>query len=226
MQATPDFATVFGPIAQLFALGGPVTILLVGLSVFALALILIKTGQFLAFSVGHPAQAEKAVALWQQGDKDNARAVAERSRALSAKTVARAMALKIEIASDRAAVEDELVRIATAGLHRLQSGLRTLDLIAQIAPLLGLFGTVLGMIEAFHQLQAAGTSVDPATLAGGIWVALLTTAVGLAVAMPVSVVLSALEARLESERVAIETLTSAILSPLATTGSAERSHAA
>ena len=71
---------------------------------------------------------------------------------------------------------------------------------AQIAPLLGLFGTVLGMIDAFRALQSAGTAVDPTVLAGGIWVALLTTAAGLAVAMPTSLLLTWLESRTARER--------------------------
>ena len=75
-----------------------------------------------------------------------------------------------------------------------------LDIIAQIAPLLGLFGTVLGMIAAFQALQDAGTQVDPSLLAGGIWVALTTTAAGLAVAMPTSLIHSWLEGRMDAER--------------------------
>ena len=58
-------------------------------------------------------------------------------------------------------------------------------MIASLSPLLGLLGTVLGMIEAFQQMEAAGSQVDPSILSGGIWQALLTTAVGLAVAIPV-----------------------------------------
>lgn len=50
---------------------------------------------------------------------------------------------------------------------RLESGFRLLDSVAQLAPLLGLFGTVLGMISAFQALQAAGAQVDPSVLAGG-----------------------------------------------------------
>ena len=92
------------------------------------------------------------------------------------------------------------------------AGFRALDAIAQVAPLLGLFGTVLGMIEAFQKLQEAGNSVDPSLLAGGIWVALLTTACGLAVAMPVSLLLTWFETRIENERVAIETMTATVLS--------------
>jgi biopolymer transport protein ExbB len=56
--------------------------------------------------------------------------------------------------------------------------------IAAIAPLFGLFGTVLGMIEVFQRLAALGGRADVALLSGGIWVALLTTAFGLFVALP------------------------------------------
>src|SRR5690606_10358075 len=107
----------------------------------------------------------------------------------------RAIAMRVHRASRRD-IEEEVQRIATERLHALQKGFRALDAVAQVAPLLGLFGTVLGMIEAFRQLQGAGSAVDPSLLAGGIWVALLTTAVGLAVAMPVSLVLTWFETRL------------------------------
>ncbi|MDR2510724.1 MAG: MotA/TolQ/ExbB proton channel family protein [Spirochaetaceae bacterium] len=56
--------------------------------------------------------------------------------------------------------------------------------IASIAPLLGLFGTVLGMIEVFQKLAALGGRADVALLSSGIWVALITTAFGLFVAIP------------------------------------------
>ena len=96
---------------------------------------------------------------------------------------------------------------------RLEGGFRLLDTVAQLAPLLGLFGTVLGMIEAFQSLQEAGSQVDPSLLAGGIWVALLTTAVGLAVAMPTAMVLSWFESRMDSERVTAERAIATILHP-------------
>ena len=94
------------------------------------------------------------------------------------------------------------------------AGLRILDIVAQTAPLLGLFGTVLGMIEAFQALQGAGSQVDPSVLAGGIWVALLTTAAGLAVAMPVSIGLAWLESQLDRDRAMAERILSAIATPL------------
>ena len=76
-------------------------------------------------------------------------------------------------------------------------------MIASLAPLLGLLGTVLGMIEAFQAMEAAGTRVNPAVLSGGIWQALLTTAVGLSIAIPVSMTNSWLERKVEVEAAAM-----------------------
>ncbi len=99
-------------------------------------------------------------------------------------------------------------------MGRHEVGFRLLDAVVQVAPLLGLFGTVLGMIEAFQALQDAGSQVDPSILAGGIWVALLTTAVGLVVAMPTSAVLNWFEGRLDAERVLAERAIHTVLAPL------------
>ena len=94
-------------------------------------------------------------------------------------------------------MREEVYRYAAGALEALRGWLRPLEVIAALAPLLGLFGTVLGMIAAFRQLEAAGNQVNPAVLSGGIWEALLTTAVGLAVAMPVVALLNWLERRVE-----------------------------
>ena len=65
-----------------------------------------------------------------------------------------------------------------------QRFLPTLEIIAQVSPLIGLLGTVIGMINSFNELELGGSLVDPSILAGGIWTALLTTAMGLIVAIP------------------------------------------
>ena len=69
-------------------------------------------------------------------------------------------------------------------LNQYRSGFRILEVIASTAPLLGLLGTVLGMIEAFQELAIAGNEINASTLSAGIWKALLTTAAGLIVAVP------------------------------------------
>jgi biopolymer transport protein ExbB len=96
-----------------------------------------------------------------------------------------------------ARVREEVIRYGGEVLEALRGWLRPLEVIASLAPLLGLFGTVLGMIEAFRQLEAAGNQVNPAVLSGGIWEALLTTAVGLAVAIPAVALLNWLERRVD-----------------------------
>ena len=108
---------------------------------------------------------------------------------------------------------ERLLAEAETRFAKLERGLRFLDNVAQLAPLLGLFGTVLGMIEAFQSLQDAGAQVDPSILAGGIWVALLTTAVGLVVAMPAALILAWFEGRMHNERVTADRLLLTVLHP-------------
>jgi len=80
--------------------------------------------------------------------------------------------------------EEEAARAAVAELAPLEYGLGALAFIAQVAPLFGLLGTVLGMVDLFSGMEAAGDAVDTGTLSSGIWKALLTTAAGLMIAIP------------------------------------------
>ena len=80
--------------------------------------------------------------------------------------------------------ERMLVRYGSRELRRLEKNLGALGIIGHIAPLLGLLGTVTGMIRAFITIQELGGKVDASALAGGIWEALITTAAGLSVAVP------------------------------------------
>jgi biopolymer transport protein ExbB len=82
--------------------------------------------------------------------------------------------------------QQELSVLGTKQVRGIEKGMSWLGLIATIAPLLGLTGTVTGMINAFMVI-ANSTSVTPAMLAGGIWEALITTAAGLFVAIPVHI---------------------------------------
>jgi biopolymer transport protein ExbB len=81
-------------------------------------------------------------------------------------------------------MEEAMSLEANHGLDAMENHLPILTAIAQSAPLLGLLGTVTGMIEAFRQIESRHGAVEAALLAGGIWEALLTTAFGLIVAIP------------------------------------------
>ena len=70
-------------------------------------------------------------------------------------------------------------------IFRLECRLSFLASIAAVAPMLGFLGTVIGLITAFHSIDAHGASAGAGTLAGGVWQALLPTAFGLAVGLPV-----------------------------------------
>lgn len=82
--------------------------------------------------------------------------------------------------------ETELSIIGTRQVKEIEKGLSWLSLIATIAPLLGLTGTVTGMIKAFMVISSSA-SVNPSMLASGIWEALITTAAGLLVAIPIHI---------------------------------------
>lgn len=82
----------------------------------------------------------------------------------------------------RDAMKESIEEAGRGTSHELERFLTTLGTIATLAPLMGLFGTVVGMIEIFGAQNAAGT--NPAQLAHGISVALYNTGFGLAIAMP------------------------------------------
>lgn len=191
---------------QVADLGGPVVLLLIAVSVITLTVVLYKLWQFSSAGVGRHRALQEAVAAFDRGDRSGARAALERSTSYLAPVVDMGLSAG---RPDAARLQAE----AETRFARLEGGFRFLDTVAQLAPLLGLFGTVLGMIEAFQAMQAAGAQVDPSALAGGIWVALLTTAVGLAVAMPTSMVLSWFEARMDAERVTAERAIATLLTP-------------
>ncbi|WP_334127565.1 MotA/TolQ/ExbB proton channel family protein [Sneathiella sp.] len=82
-------------------------------------------------------------------------------------------------------VRDEFVGVALSELRRsYYSGIKLLRLIGMISPMLGLLGTILGMIATFKVISVHTGAVSPALLADGLWEAMLTTAAGLIIALP------------------------------------------
>jgi biopolymer transport protein ExbB len=177
-------------------LGGPVVVILLAMSVVALTIILTKLAHFSSLRIAHRRTAEKALSLYRSGKLRDALARAERSPDPASQLLARGLR-GVQLGLPEHKVREEMVRYGNVALQGLRTGFRPLEMIGSLAPLLGLFGTVLGMIKAFQALELAGTQVDAAVLSGGIWEALLTTAVGLAVAIPVVALLNWLEGRVE-----------------------------
>ncbi len=84
----------------------------------------------------------------------------------------------------RDGVREALEEAGLVEVPRLEERLNLLATIAQIAPIMGLLGTVLGFIEVFRVLQLEGVSAPASQLAGGVWQALVCTAAGLAISIP------------------------------------------
>lgn len=195
---------------ELMRLGGPVMAILGAMSVFALAVLLIKAHQFVRANVWRRSFVEPVLAHWNSGRLDQAKAMLGSERSPLARVIEAAVAGHAA-GHPEASLREEVTRVATAELRHLHGFIRSLDIIANLAPLLGLFGTVLGMIAAFQALQAAGARVDPSILSGGIWEALITTAAGLAVAIPAAIAGHWLDGIVDRQRHDMEDITARLL---------------
>jgi len=130
---------------------------------------------------------------------------------------ARLVALALKMGGRRRSqFKDALEEAGRREAQELTAHLGVLNLVATVSPLLGLLGTVSGMISAFNSIAAEGVG-NPGLLAGGISEALLTTAAGLCVAIPTLVVHRALLSRAESLIGELEELSSDLLEALAST---------
>ncbi len=193
---SPDAVALdaFDRVQTLLDMGGAAMWAIAALSVATLALILWKIWMLMAFGAWSGGRhTAAALAHWAAGRDSEALAEIAPRNSLRARLTRAAMQAALNPSLSRAAAEAETGRVARALLADAGRGLRGLELAATIGPLLGLLGTITGMIAAFQALQLAGAHADPATLAGGIWEALLTTAAGMAVAIPAQVALTAFE---------------------------------
>lgn len=174
---------------SLIQLGGPVIAVLIAMSIVGLVVVLAKCWQFASLGVPRRRFIETSLSQWQAGERDTALANLETHSHPIARPLATAMdgiRSRVEVA----VVREEAGRVGARELSNLKSYFRPLEVIGSLAPLLGLLGTVLGMIDAFRQLAGGGSQVDPSVLSAGIWQALLTTAAGLIVAIPAVMVLN------------------------------------
>lgn len=164
--------------------GGPIMYLLALFSVLATTVFVSKLVQFLMLRLWGGGDRDEALRLWRSGQERAAVGCLENNGNPAAALARYAMQLRLNRDLPEERAREEVERVAGLFLDRLNSGLRLLSVIAMLSPLIGLLGTVIGMIDAFQALEEAGNKVDPSILSGGIWVALLTTAAGLVVAIP------------------------------------------
>ena len=186
------------PLFDFLLRGGPALWAIAALSVGTAALILWKLWRLAMIGAWSRDRAERAVQTAAAGDAKGALTLAQTQQGIRARIVA--AALHARATRPDAQAREDTTRIAKREIAAARSGLGALELISTVAPLLGLLGTVLGMIAAFQALQSAGSRADPALLAGGIWEALLTTAAGMAVAIPASIAVTYFDAVIDRIR--------------------------
>ena len=113
-------------------------------------------------------------------------------------SIAHLLAIGIHVRNKTTEEKEKLIsRAGSRIIRQLDKNLRGLGIIGNITPLLGLMGTVTGMIKAFMKIQELGGRVDPSVLAGGIWEALITTVAGLGVAIPTLVAYHYFEGKID-----------------------------
>lgn len=184
------------PVVEFLQTGGPVVWILCLFSAFALTIIFLKSWQFLNLRAESNKDLKTALSHWRKAQPEQAIDSLKTKRPVSS-VVAYAMTELSKEGYDLAQVKEEIERLADEKIQSLKAYLRPLEVVATLSPLLGLLGTVLGMIVAFQNMESAGSQVDPSVLSGGIWQALLTTAVGLAVAIPVVAMHALFERKVE-----------------------------
>jgi biopolymer transport protein ExbB len=185
---------------ELFVKGGFLMWPLLACSVLALAIVLAKLFFFYQIQQGADELSKEVLDLVQQQKFSEAIVVCQRSNSPLARVFVAVLHLQGRSREQIKTIAGEVASREGAPLEHYMGLLST---IATISPLLGLLGTVLGMIEAFTVIAAQGVGT-PATLGGGISQALVTTAAGLTVAIPVILAHRYLSGRVNRISVAME----------------------
>jgi len=196
----------------IFIKGGWVMYMIMLLSVYALGIVFFKAQQFVTGGVFNTSFIDRVMMHVKRGELTDASHLLSRERG----PVARIMRVAIDCILNRDMTmksrESEIARVGSAEIRYLESHMRGLEMAATVAPLIGLMGTVIGMIKSFSKLAEAGSRVDPSMLAGGIWEALVATAGGLAVAVPSLAAYYLLDSLIERSRATMRDVTIQILS--------------
>ena len=170
----------------LFADGGLMMYPLVVCSLIGLGVIIAKTWTLFVAHRSAVSVIEQVGEAAMEGRLDDAAEAAASTPGPAAAILLAGLRRVRSLTLNKGELEQVVSTTGAIELSFLERGLVILATIANVAPLMGFLGTVAGMILAFDSIASAG-DVDPATVAGGIKVALLTTAAGLTIAIPVNI---------------------------------------
>lgn len=173
---------------QVFLAGGPVMWPILLCSIFALAIILEKLWHLRKININTHEFLNNILDKMKRHEVKEALQTCDNTNSPIAR-ILKAGILKYD--RPRPQIKESIEDASLYEVPRIEKNLSMLATIAHISPLLGLLGTVTGMVRCFQTIQAKATSlhpVSPGDLAGGIWEALLTTVAGLIVAIPTFII--------------------------------------
>ncbi len=169
---------------NLFTLGGPMTIPLLIASIFSLAVIIEKAIFFARNNDNNFRLIKRIEILVEEGDILSALNELKGKKGTNAKLLSTALAHNSE---DPARLREVLQAVGEDEIKKMEKHLPILDVVAMISPLLGLLGTVIGIISSFNILGTAAGAANPAQISSGIAAALISTALGLIIAIPTAI---------------------------------------
>jgi len=181
---------------EIFAAGGPVMWPILLCSIFALAIIIEKFWHMKKIKINTQQFLGAILDKMKRHEVKEAMEICDKTPGPIAH-ILKAGILKYD--RPRPQIVESIEDASLYEIPRIEKNLNALATIAHISPLLGLLGTVTGMVRCFQTIQAKATSfhpVSPGDLAGGIWEALLTTVAGLIVAIPTFVAYNYLAGRI------------------------------
>lgn len=169
---------------NLFTLGGPMTIPLLIASIFSVAVIIEKAIFFARNNDNNFRLIKRIEILVEEGDILSALNELKGKKGTNAKLLSTALAHNSE---DPARLREVLQAVGEDEIKKMEKHLPILDVVAMISPLLGLLGTVIGIISSFNILGTAAGAANPAQISSGIAAALISTALGLIIAIPTAI---------------------------------------
>lgn len=189
---------------QVFLAGGPVMWPILLCSIFALAIILEKVWYLHRIKIDTQRLLSEVLDKMRRHQIKEALEICDKNKSPVSR-ILKAGILKYD--RPRVQIKEAIEDASLYEVPRIEKNLTALATIAHISPLLGLLGTVVGMVQCFSIIQKKATSfhpVSPGDLAKGIWVALLTTVAGLIVAIPTFVAYNYLVSRINNFIVEME----------------------
>lgn len=198
MPETPDLAAADSPLQSLVAMGGPVMYVLIGLAVLGVLTFFYLTITGALFAPRSGGRIRRDVEQWKQSGR---RQVPETPASFLARcnpmhALSRRAMAGISNHEPAGILREHLAQGAQKALQPFEAPLKIIEVIAALAPLLGLLGTVMGMMEAFSAMASTEGRASASQLSGGIYEALTTTAAGLVIAIPFAAIAAWAEFRL------------------------------